>query len=204
MAAAIPLFSALFGEPAAWDNPDPDYNVLTDTFGHSATCAATKAGLLTARTPVVVAFVPDVDCDSIYVAHSLTLFPGDVTAPTGLDNLVVGLVGDRLSAVVPVVFPDAFFTIVTATRALNPTAIQGINGHGAVPPVYRLGPHAAGTADTDSICARPLMIMPPILAGDALSTNSLSDDRYSLVGFFNTFNKYSTRTRRHGVKTREP
>jgi hypothetical protein len=47
--------------------------------------------------------------------HSLTLFPGDVTAPTGLDNLVVGLVGDHLSAVVPVVFPDAFFTIITAT-----------------------------------------------------------------------------------------
>jgi hypothetical protein len=190
MAATIPLFSALFGEPAAWDNPDPDYNVLTDTFGHSATCAATpacKAGLvqLTAQTPVVVAFVPDVDCDSIYVAHSLTLFPGDVTAPTGLDNLVVGLVGDRLSAVVPVVFPEAFFTVVAATRALNPTAIQGINGHGAVPPMYRSGPHAAGTAATDSIRARPLMIMPP-MAGEALS-NAPPDGRYSLVGFFNTF-----------------
>jgi hypothetical protein len=166
MAAAIPLFSALFGEPAAWDNSDPDYNILTDAFGHSAiatTAPLCKAGLvqLTARTPVAVAFVPDVDCDSIYVAHSLTLFLGDVTSPTGLDNLVVGLVGDRLSAVMPVVFPDAFFTVTTAARALNITAIQGINGHGAVPPVYHSGPHAAGTADTDSLHAHPMMIMPP-------------------------------------------
>jgi hypothetical protein len=137
---------------------------------------------LTARTPVVVAFVPDVDCDSIYVAHLLTLFPVDVTALTGLDNLVVGLIGDRLSAVVPVVFPDASCNL----SLKSPTAIQGINSHGAVPPVYHSGPHAAGTADTDSIRAQPLMIMPPILAGDALS-NSPSDDHYSLVGFLNTF-----------------
>jgi hypothetical protein len=193
MAAAIPLFSSLFGEPAAWDKYDPDYDILTDSFGHSATATTAplcKAGLvqLTACTPVVVAFVPDVDCDSIYVAHSLTLFPGDVTTPTGLDNLVVGLVGGRLSAVVPVVFPDAFFTATTAAQALNTTAIQGINGHAAVPPVYRSGPHAAGTADTDSLRAQPLMIMPPILAGDALS-NAPSDGCYSLVGFFNTFSQ---------------
>jgi hypothetical protein len=191
MAAAIPLFSSLFGEAAAWDNYDPDYDVLTDAFGHSATATTAplcKAGLvqLTARTPVAVAFVPDMDCDSIYVTHSLTLFPGDVTSPTGLDNLVVGLVGDRLSAVVPVVFPDAFFTVTTATQALNTTAIQGINGHGAVTPVYRSGPHAAGTADTDSLRARPMMIIPPGLAGDALK-DAPSDGRYSLVGFFNTF-----------------
>jgi hypothetical protein len=101
MATAIPLFSALFGEPAAWDNYDPNYNILADAFGHSATATTAplcKAGLvqLTTRTPVAVAFVPDVDCNSIYVAHSLTLFPGDVTSPTGLDNLVVGLVGDCL------------------------------------------------------------------------------------------------------------
>jgi hypothetical protein len=191
MAAAIPLFSSLFGEPDAWDNSDPDYFVLTAAFGYSPTSATApvcKAGLvqLTARTPVVVAFVPDVDCDSIYVAHSLTLFPGDVTAPTGLDNLVVGLVGDRVTAVVPVVFPDAFFALTAAARALNVTALQGVNGHGAIPPVFRSGPHAAGAADTDSLRGRPLMIMPPVLAGAALS-GAPSDGRYSLVGFFNTF-----------------
>jgi hypothetical protein len=49
MAAAIPLFSSLFGEPAAWDNPDPNYNVLTASFGHRtpfATAPLCKAGIV--------------------------------------------------------------------------------------------------------------------------------------------------------------
>jgi hypothetical protein len=125
------------------------------------------------RSAVVPVMFPDALQLDLCRAHLLTLFPGDVTALTGLDNLVVGLVGDRRSAVVPVMFPDAFFTVTTATRAL-------------VPLVYRSGPHAAGTANTDLLRARALMSMPSVLAGDALS-NAPSEGRYSLVGFFNTF-----------------
>jgi hypothetical protein len=80
------------------------------------------------------------DCDSIYAAHLLTLFPaGDVTAPTGLYNSVTGLVGDRLTAVIPVVFNKlaaesvipllrnanlAAFLVVTEARCLSQAPVM--------------------------------------------------------------------------------
>ena len=141
---------------------------------------------LATRTPVVLAFVSDAECDHIYVAHSITLFPTDVTDPTAMDNLAVGLVGDRLDYAVPVVFPQPFFSVCPATHCLNVAAIQGAAGHGAAVPVFRQGPHAAGEADTNELRARRAVLLPPHLAGLALRS-APADGRYSLLHFFNTF-----------------
>jgi hypothetical protein len=62
---------------------------------------ACHAGLSQESTlsPLLVAFVSDGECDTIYVAHSLSVIPGDVTSPTTLDGHILGLVGDEPSAV---------------------------------------------------------------------------------------------------------
>jgi hypothetical protein len=75
-AAAVPhtLFSALYGDGSYWELPTPDYVSLSKWFGagSAANIAATPnechnglAGTA-ARSPMVVAFVTDADCDDIY------------------------------------------------------------------------------------------------------------------------------------------
>lgn len=198
MAAAVPptvpLFSALYGDPTKWENFASDYAVLNAAFGKGTGGAASlqapqcRDGLvqLSTRTPVVLAFVCDAECDHVYVAHSLTLFPGDVTDPTALDNLVVGLVGDGLATAVPVVLPQPFFTLTPNVSAYNVGAIQGAAGHGANPPVFRHGPHAAGDPDTSELRSRRAILLPPHLAGLALR-GAPADGRYTLLHFYNTF-----------------
>jgi hypothetical protein len=191
MAAAAPTFSALYGDPTKWENAAADYPTLTAAFGHSATSVTApncRDGLvqLSNRTPVVLAFVSTAEPDYIYVAHSLTLFPADITDPTAMDGLAVGIVGDLPASCVPVVFTADFFTVIVATRAHNIATLQGPAGHGAIPPVFRTGPHGAAAADTDELRTRRAMVMPPTVASVALA-NAPTDGRYSLLGFFNTF-----------------
>jgi hypothetical protein len=45
--------------------------------------------------PITLVFITNMDLDGICAAHSLLLFPADVTDPTTLDGLMVGLLGDR-------------------------------------------------------------------------------------------------------------
>lgn len=191
MAAAAPLFSQLFGDASKWENFSPTYGVLTDHFACGAAAMAApqcRDGLvqLATRTPVVVAFVTDAECDTIYVAHSLTLFAGDVSSPTTMDGLVVGLIGDSPASCVPVLLPQAFFTLTNNTLALDIATIQGPAGHGAAPPVFRQGPHAAGTANATATRARRAMVLPPAVAARALATASV-DGCYTLLGFYNEF-----------------
>jgi hypothetical protein len=99
MAAAAPpraTFSALYGDPTQWDEvPAPDYYALSLFIGvgSAARAAATplecrdRLAATAARSPVVLAFVTTSDCDSIFVAHSLSLYPTDFTAPCALDCL---------------------------------------------------------------------------------------------------------------------
>jgi hypothetical protein len=197
MAAAIPalpqaLYSLLFGDASQWENFAPDYTVLSNYFGNGAPassatqCRDALAGLAT-RTPVVVALVSDTECDKVYVAHTLTLFPVDVSNPTPLDGLLTGLIGNSMESAVAVVLPQAFFGLTANnTRALEVAAIQGPDGHGAAVPVFRTGPHGAAAPDTSSIRARRAMILPPAQAALALAGAS-ADGSYTLLGFFNRF-----------------
>lgn len=191
MAAANPLFSDLYGDASKWETPAPSYQLLTDTFGGEGAAPSTadvcSSGLVhaAARSPIILAFVTDADCDAIYVAHSLSAFPTDVTDPSTLDGLVVGLIGNSPTATVPVVFPAAFFTVLAATTALDLPTIQGAGGHGAAPPVFRSGPYATGTPNTTDLTARPAMVLPTELAALAL-LNAPVDGRFTLLGFLNT------------------
>jgi hypothetical protein len=192
MAAAAPpsTFSSLYGDAPRWANPTPDYATLAASFGTSlgagastltVCCALSQASTL---SPLLVAFVSDGEPDTINVAHSLSVIPGDVTSPTALDGHVLGLVGDEPAAVFPVVFPHAGFTVIGTVRAEYCSALVG--HHGAAPPVFRTGPHAMGTPNASNIRARPIMVLPAEVSSLALhSTNRQGS--YTLLGFFDTF-----------------
>jgi hypothetical protein len=192
MAAVPPAFSQIYGDPALWASPSPDYNLLTARFGPgvapaaATTAADCRTGLAQtcALSPVVVAFVADAECDAIYVAHSLTVYPADLADPTPLDGLLVGLVGDVPASTVPVVLPQTFLTCTAATLAHTVAELQV--HHGAAPPVFRTGPHAVGSANTSDVVARPAMVLPPDLAAAALQ-GAPHDGRYTLLGFYNNF-----------------
>jgi hypothetical protein len=192
MAAAVPaLYSHLFGDVSKWENFAPSYGVLADHFASGAAATAApqcRDGLvqLATRTPVVLAFVTDAECGTIYITHSLSLFAADVSSPTSMDGLVVGLIGDSPASSVPVLFPQAFFTLCNNTLALDVASIQGPAGHGAAPPVFRQGPHAAGTANAVGTRARRAMVLPPASAARALASASV-DGSFTLLGFFNAF-----------------
>ena len=188
-----PLFSALFGDASRWENFVSDYPVLHASFGKGTNAAqplaapACRDGLaqLATRTPVVLAFVLDSECDYIYVAHSVTVFPCDIADPTAMDNQLVGLIGDRLDSTVPVVLPQPFFTVCGQVAALDAETIQGVGGHGAAPPIFRDGPHAGNAAHTTLLRARNALLMPPHLASLAIA--NAVEGRYTLLGFYNTF-----------------
>jgi hypothetical protein len=190
MAAVGPpsLFSQLYGDATKWENPDPSYTTLADSYGSGAGAVdgpSCRDGLvqLTTRSPVAVAFVSEAECDYVYVAHSLTIFPADITSTTVMDGLAIGFVGDRLNSATPVAFGVDFFARTANRRAPDIATIIGLTGHGATPPVFRSGPHAAPAADVRS---RRAMILPCAVAARAIA-GSADDGRYSLVGFYNEF-----------------
>jgi hypothetical protein len=191
MAAALPpLYSALYGDAARWENPTPSYETLCDALGYSAGAAClaapafrTNLTQLSMRSPLVAAFMLRDDPDCIYVAHSLTVFATDLTAVTPMDDKIVGVVGDNPNSSVSVVFSDDFLSVRVATRAK--TVADIVTDHGAIPALLRTGPHAAAVAGTEELRARPLMILPPQFAARFLTTSS--DGRYSLNGFYNSF-----------------
>jgi hypothetical protein len=129
-------------------------------------------------------FVSNAECDSIYVAHSLSVIPGDVTDVTVVDDLVLGIVGDNPTAAFPVVFPQASFTGRVAVQAEYCSTL--VTHHGAAPPIFRTGPHAAVVPGTSVIAARPIMVMPAEMSALALSSLPRTG-RYTLLGFFDLF-----------------
>jgi hypothetical protein len=98
-AAATPsTFSSLYGDATRWVNLTPSFATLATNFGADAGASASlsmvcRAGLARASTlsPLVVAFVSNAECNTIYVTHSLYVIPGDVTSPTVLDDHILTL-----------------------------------------------------------------------------------------------------------------
>jgi hypothetical protein len=116
--ATVPraLFPTLYSDGSYWELPTPDYAPLSEQFGAGSAanivatpteCLSGLAGIV-ARSPTMVAFVTDEDCDAIFVAHSLSLYPADYNDACALDGLLVGLIGDNPVSVVPVVFSQVF------------------------------------------------------------------------------------------------
>lgn len=89
MAAAPPLFSNIYGNGTLWEIPDPDYATLLGIVGGASTanrneCAASIVATAV-RSPLTAAFVLHDDPDYIYVAHSFTVFPPDITTNMPMD-----------------------------------------------------------------------------------------------------------------------
>ena len=91
--AAANTFSALFGTAALWDVSDPSYDAVLAAVGGAA--ATDRASCRTAllgtaqRSPTVIAFVLEGKEDHIYVGHSLSTYPADLSDPTPFDDKVV-------------------------------------------------------------------------------------------------------------------
>jgi hypothetical protein len=174
--------------------PAPDYTTLLAFLGvgTAARVAARPTecrdalAVTATRSPVVLAFVTTSDCDSIYVAHSLSLYPSDFASPCALDGLLVGLVGDEPAVAFPVVLPQTFMTLTAVTAVHDVATLQGATVHGATPPVFHSGPHVTRDVVTTDIRAHRAMMLPSDLAVAALR-NAPQDGRYTLLSFFNTF-----------------
>ena len=115
MAAATPppLYSNIFRDATQWRNPNPDYATTLGVLGGNAATdqngAARAVVNMAAQAPVVFAMSLEGSGDYIYVGHSATVFPQDVTETTPYDNQVVMLTGNNINAAVPIVLPPAAF-----------------------------------------------------------------------------------------------
>ena len=190
MAAAPPSqFSILLADATKWTHFNADHATLLATVGGGSVSdrAACLTGLLntSAHTPVVLAFVISGDEDYIHVGHTLTTFPAVLGSATPFDNLPVVLVGDTADTATPVALTADAFGRCADTNCHTNTGITGAAGHNAGPPVYRTGPHPAGTPDTGNLRARRVFLMEPSTAHLALSTNP--NGRYTLLQFYNNF-----------------
>ena len=188
MAAAPPQFSDLLNDTTKWISADPTYAAFLPSVGHQDTAAGITAdGFKSAlvniahRSPVAVAFVMTGDEDHIYVGHSPRIYPTDMTNTSPMDGLLVLLVGDDPNSCTPVVIPDAALTRTAQIRCLDIPTIVGATGHGATPPIFRAGPHAAAAAP-DRMGIQRIMLFPCADAARAVSTHK--DGRYSLTSFY--------------------
>ena len=185
--AAPSTAHALFADAALWDDHDPDYVAIAAIVGDSnEDRASTQRAVvnLAKRTPVALAFQLDSDTNSVYVGHSPTIFVADILHASPYDNKTIVMVGDDLSTATPVALhPDAFTRTANA-HLYNLGYLQGPNGHGAAPPVFRFDHNGAGGADTSQHRVRRAMVLPPSLASNILEQNPTGV--LSLLRFCNT------------------
>ena len=188
MAAAAPstLASDLYREAGNWENFNPDYNAITTAINGAANrnIVARQLLNLSTRTPVAIATVLTGMPDHIFVLHSPSVYPEDLTNATAFDNHMVFLLGNDLRNSIPIVLDDSLGQAVNA-RAHTRDHILGPNLMGANPPVMRAGPHGAGTADTNELTMRRILLLPPSQAHAFLAGHP--SGRYSLQGFYTQF-----------------
>ena len=187
--AAPRLASGLAASGDLWEDPAPDHAAILGILGGGVPVDRADAarGLVNTaqRSPVALAFVVAGDCDYIHVGHTPTFYPARPGDPTVFDDHVAVLVGDNFDTAVPVVLPDVAFARPAAVRCFNMESITGANGHTAAPPVYRHGPHAAGTDGTSDVRIRNVFVLPAALTDAALATQQ--SGRYTLLQFYATF-----------------
>ncbi|MCA1806871.1 MAG: hypothetical protein LC687_03275, partial [Actinobacteria bacterium] len=83
------------------------------------------------------------------------------------------------------VLPTAVFTRLQDFNCLDIPTIVGAAGHQAAPPVFRTGPHAAGTANTNTIRVQSIHVLPASFTGMAVSAQRTG--RFTFAAFFGTF-----------------
>ena len=186
---ASTLFSDLVAAAAKWADPTPSHADLLAAVGAGSAADSTACLRsiinVAARTPTLLCFIIEGDEDHIFVGHSPSIYPADITSPTAFDNLAVVMIGNDLSTCVPAILPTNAFGRTAEIRATRIDAITGAQGHGATPPVLRSGPHGSTAPDTDSFRARRAFLVDPAQAGPFLTTQATG--RYTLPGFYAAF-----------------
>ena len=185
MANPSTLYSDLVERAHHWEEPSPSYVALTGAVGGGS--ASNRADTVEAilnlfqRSSMVLAFVVQGDEDCIHVGHSMSKYPASIGSATPFDNHHVVLVGNDLTSSVPVVLPFEAFERTPDLRCPTWDLLTGPTMHGANPPVWRSGPHAAGTADVTEYRVRRAMILPAYLSARALT--QVPEGRYTLLQF---------------------
>ena len=189
MAAAVALASDLFQDPSLWEQPAFDHvalmAVVGEGSGRNRDQVRTDVLGLSARSPVLLAFVLAGDCDHVYFGHSLSLVPGDPLSTTIFDEHVCVLIGNDLQAATSVVLPDNAFGRSVPVHCKEEAVIVGAAGHGAVPPVMRSGPHASTAASVNELRIRRAFVMRGNDAVDALTR--APNGRMSLITFYTEY-----------------
>ena len=108
-----PSFSVLFGTADHWDPTDPSYADIFTSIGAGSgadkNAVCTSVLNFTNRNPICYAFVLAREEDYVYIGHTPSVCPTDISSTNAYDNLVTLLVGDHADTMVPVVLPnDAF------------------------------------------------------------------------------------------------
>ena len=187
MAAAN--YNDYFSEPTHWTDAAPDYTALMGAVGGAVATAAPAVARsmvnLAQRSPVVVAAVLGGDEGHIYVLHSPSYYPTDPTSASAFDGHLVFQFGNSVDTAVPICLPENAFQRIHNHRVLDVASITGPAGHGAAPPVYRSGPHAATVANTDEVSVHRVALLPSDLVDVAMTT--ANPPRYTLQGFFGSF-----------------
>ena len=188
MAAPL-LFSNYFANDDNFSTPRPDHATLQAVLGEGTAVNSpdvSRAIVNTAaRSPITVAVVLQGDEDNIYVGHSPTFYPADLMNATVMDDQVVLLLGDEVSSCVTIVLdPATMGQRVPNTRCHNVAYLTGVNGHGAAPPVFRTGPHAAGANQTDVLHTRRVVVLPTSVTQTALTLGN--SGQFTIVGFYNS------------------
>jgi hypothetical protein len=189
MAAAAPwLVYLLFSQPTHWLEHQPDWTTLQNTFavgsGQDTNQVRVHLTNLAHRSPVAVCLTIQGNPANIYVCHNPTIFLGNPANVTPFNNHCVVLLGDDIDNATPMVLPNNCFAC-RVIRALTHAHIVGAQGHNAAPPVFRAGPHGAGTANTDKVKVRSMFLMNPVHA--VAHVEYMDMGVYSLLGFYSKF-----------------
>ena len=169
---AAPFFyDTQFGDVAAYPDLHLSYehHILPATLaGAAGNRNAVKQNILNlgVRTPVVMMYVDASEVDLIHFVHSPVLFPSRLGHATPFDNKLTALMGNDHSTALMVTFPDESFGRITDARCLRIPHI--LTQLGAAPSVPYEGPHAGGTAETDLVSTRVVMVAPPSAAADLM------------------------------------
>lgn len=186
MAVANPTFTDLFRDATKWPDADPDYAVLMNTLGHGVATGGADAVVAfhntATRSPVAIAVVLEGDEDHVLIGHTPHIYPTDLTSPSPMDGLVTLFVGSDPDTCTTLVLPQVAFGRSNQCRSHDIATIVGPGGHGAAPPVYRDGPHAAPVVQ---IQVRRVHLLPPTAAADAIDRHD--DGRYTLADFYAQF-----------------
>ena len=187
--ADAPSFSVLFGTANFWDPTKPSYADILAAIGAGSSADKNAASASTLnfanQNPICYAFVLAREEDHVYIGHTPSIYPADISPSNVYNNFVTLLVSDRVDSVIPMVLPMEAFGHTIDILSHNVDALTGPNGHGHAPPLMHTGPHTASDPNVTTFHICYVMPLPTELS--TLAIKDAFQGHYTLIGFWNKF-----------------